>query len=78
MMYTAIILMHILVWDSSSGKLLDETHLQLPSYATIEGCRTAGVASARLATEEWKRKGHAWAFTNVDCEWAMGIEEDPA
>jgi hypothetical protein len=76
---TALIVLHVMVWDYNGGRLLAEFTREMPDYATaIETCRKAGVETARRLTQEWKAKGYPHASTNVDCHWERGAPSEPA
>jgi hypothetical protein len=76
---TALVVLHVMVWDCNGGRLLTEFTREMPDYATaIETCRKTGVETARRLTQKWKAKGYPHAFTNVDCHWGLGAPSEPA
>jgi hypothetical protein len=77
-MLIAIVVLHLLVHDTTTGALLYEGTRAMPSYAnSIEDCRKTGIEKARELTAEY-RKAYAAASANVDCEWRRGVPTDPA
>jgi hypothetical protein len=77
-MLTAIVVLHLLVHDTTTGALLYEGTRAMPSYAnSIEDCRKSGIEKARGLAAEY-RKAYPSASANVDCEWRRGIAADPA
>jgi hypothetical protein len=76
---TAIVVLHVIVWDCSSGTVLVEFAREMPEHATaIESCQRTGVERALRLTKEWKAKGHPNVSTNVDCHWERGASSEPA
>jgi hypothetical protein len=76
---TAIVVLHSIVWDCSSGTMLVEFTSEMPDYATaIDSCRRSGIERARGLTKEWKAKGYLDVSTNVDCHWELGAPSAPA
>jgi hypothetical protein len=70
---TAFVVMHLMVWDADTGKLLEYLQPDLAgSFATtgahIEDCRLLGLEKGKALTAKW-RITYPNAFTNVDCEW---------
>jgi hypothetical protein len=69
----AFVVMHIMVWDADTGKLLENLQPDLAgsfsiSRARIEDCRVLGLEKGKALTAKW-RITYPNAFTNVDCEW---------
>jgi hypothetical protein len=76
---TAIVVLHVMVWDCNAGRLLAEFTREMPDYATsIETCRKTGVETSHRLTQNWKSKGYPHASTNVDCHWEGGAPSEPA
>jgi hypothetical protein len=76
---TAIVVLHVMVWDYNGGSLLADFTRDMPDYATaIETCRKTGVETARRLTQAWKAKGYPLASTNIDCHWERGAPSEPA
>jgi hypothetical protein len=76
---TALVVLHVMVWDCNGGRLLAEFKREMPDPATsIETCREIGVKTARRLTQKWKADGYPHASTNVDCHWERGAPSEPA
>jgi len=77
-MWTAIVVLHLLVLDTKTGALLYEGTRAMPSYiSSIEACRVSGVEKAKGLAAEY-RKTYPAASANVNCEWRRGTPADPA
>jgi hypothetical protein len=77
-MWTAIVVLHLLVHDTETGALLYEGARGMPSYInSIESCRVSGVEEAKTLASEYRKTNPA-ASANVDCEWRRGTPADPA
>jgi hypothetical protein len=77
-MLTAIVVLHLLVYDANTGALLYEGARAMPSYAnSIEDCRKTSLEKARALAAQY-RKAYPAASANVDCKWRRGIPTDPA
>jgi hypothetical protein len=74
-MLTAIVVLHLLVYDTETGAVLYARTRAMPSF--VKNCRKEGVNKAqRLAAEYLKT--YPAASANVDCEWRRGRPTDPA
>ena len=77
-MWTAIVVLHLLVLDTKTGALLYEGTRAMPSYInSIEACRISGVEKAKTLAAKY-RKTYPAASANVNCEWRRGTPADPA
>jgi hypothetical protein len=77
-MLPAVVVLHLLVYETETGAVLYATTRAMPSFAnSIETCLKAGVEKAQRLTAEY-RKTYPAASANVDCEWRRGIPTDPA
>jgi len=77
-MLTAIVVLHLAVYDTNTGLLLYAAEDVMLSYATsIAACRATGLEKARRLAAQ-VRKTHPTASANVDCEWRRGAFTDPA
>jgi hypothetical protein len=70
---TAVVLLHLMVWDADTGKLLEKLQPDIAgsfsiSGARLEDCRLFGLEKGKALTAKW-RVTYPNAFTNVDCEW---------
>ena len=70
---TSFVVMHLMVWDADTGKLLEKLQPDLAgSFSTtgarIEDCRLFGLEKGKVLTAKW-RTWYPNAFTSVDCEW---------
>ena len=70
---TAFVVLHLMVWDADTGKLLETLQPDLGGSfsitgARIEDCRLFGLEKSKALTAKW-RTTYPNAFTNVDCEW---------
>ena len=70
---TLFVVLHLMVWDADTGKLLENSQPDLAgSFTTtgsrIEDCRLFGLTKSKALTAKWRTK-YPNAFTNVDCEW---------
>ena len=76
---TAIVVLHVTVWDCNNGRMLVEFTREMLDYATaIESFRRTGVERALHLTKEWIAKGYPHVSTNVDCHWRRGMLSAPA
>ena len=69
----AFVVLHLMVWDADTGKLLETSQPDLGGSfsitgARIEDCRLFGLEKSKALTAKW-RTTYPNAFTNVDCEW---------
>ena len=56
---TAVVVLHVMVWDYNGGRLLADFTRDMPEYATtIETCRKTGVETARRLIGVWKANGY--------------------
>jgi hypothetical protein len=77
-MLTAVVVLHLLVYEPENGAVLYARTREMPSFAnSIEACLKAGVEKAQQLAAEY-RKTYPAASANVDCEWRRGIPTDPA
>jgi hypothetical protein len=74
---TAIVVLHVIVWDVDAGRLLAELTREMPDTA-IQTCHQTGVELARRLSREWKESGYPNVSTNVDCHWQRGPLSEPA
>ena len=70
---TAFVVLHLMVWDADTGKLLEKLQPDLAgsfsiSGARLEDCRLFGLEKGKALTAKW-RVTHQNAFTNFYCEW---------
>ena len=77
-MLTAVVVLHLLVYDTETGAVLYSTTRAMPSFVnSIENCRKEGVDKAQRLAAEYLTTYPA-ASANVDCEWRPGIPTDTA
>ena len=70
---TAFVVLHLMVWDADTGKLLESLQPDLTGsfsigFARIEDCRLFGAEKGEALAAKW-RITYPNAFTNIDCEW---------